>query len=76
MAVVVKKPAFLCNPVDKNGEDPTAPTHPEHLLCYTIKQTDVVKSVKHTSLFINNQFGPETVDAKKPALLCVPALTS
>jgi len=73
MTVTVKKPKFLCNPVDKNGEDPMAPTHPVHLLCYQIKQTDVVKFAKRTGLFINNQFGPETLDAKKPALLCVPA---
>ena len=76
MTVMVKKPQFLCNPVDKNGEDATAPTHPEHLLCYAIKQTDAVRFVKVTSLFVNNQFGPETLDAKKPALLCVPALTT
>ena len=76
MTVTVKKPAFLCNPVDKNGEYPTAPTHQEHLLCYAIKQTDPAKFTKRTGIFVNNQFGPETLDAKKPALLCVPALTT
>ena len=72
----VKKPAFLCNPVNKNGEDPTAPTHPNRLMCYQIKQTDAVKFAKRTGIFVNNQFGPETLDAKTPALLCVPALTT
>ncbi len=76
MTVIVKKPKYLCNPVDKNGEAPTAPTHAEHLLCYKIKQTDLTKFPKHTGLFVNNQFGPETLDAKKPAILCVPALTT
>lgn len=76
MTVTVKKPTFLCNPVDKNGEDPTAPTRPNHLICYQIKQTDPVKFAKRTELFVNNQFGPEALDAKKPALLCVPALTT
>jgi hypothetical protein len=74
MTVTVKKPAYLCTPVDKNGEDPTAPSHVSHLMCYQVKQTDTVKFAKVTGLFVNNQFGPETLDAKKPALLCVPAL--
>ena len=72
----MKKPEFLCNPVDKNGEDPTAPTHLDHLMCYLAKQTDAVKFAKLTGIFVNNQFGPEMLDAKKPALLCVPALTT
>jgi hypothetical protein len=74
MTVDVKKPKYLCNPVNKNGEDPTAPTHLQHRMCYQIKQTDLVPFVKITGIFVNDQFGPETVDAKKPQLLCVPAL--
>jgi hypothetical protein len=74
--VEVKKPTYLCNPVDKNGEDPSAPGHPDHPMCYQIKQKDPVKFAKLTGIFVNNQFGPETGDVKKPALLCVPALTT
>ena len=74
MTVDVKKPAFLCNPVDKQNEDPTAPTHVDHLMCYQAKQTDLVKFVKITGAFVEDQFGSETLDVKKPALLCVPAL--
>jgi hypothetical protein len=75
ITVDVKKPKYLCNPVDKNGEDPTAPTHVDHLLCYQIKQVKTEpKFEKVTGVFVRNQFGPETLDAKKPALLCVPAL--
>ena len=75
MHVDVKKPTFLCNPVDKNGEDPGAPTHVDHLMCYQIKQVKTEpKFLKHTPIFVNNQFGPETLDAKKPSKLCVPAL--
>jgi len=74
MTVDVKKPAFLCNPVDKQGEDPTAPNHVDHLMCYQAKQTDAVKFVKITGAFVEDQFGSETLDVKKPALLCVPAL--
>ena len=76
MTVEVKKPKFLCAPVDKNGEDPTAPSDLSHLMCYQAKQTDSVKFVKLTGVFVNNQFGSETLDVKKPALLCVPATTS
>ncbi len=74
MTVDVKKPAFLCNPVDKEGEDPTAPTHIDHLFCYKAKQVDAVKFVKIVGVFVNDQFGSETLDVKKPTMLCVPAL--
>jgi hypothetical protein len=76
MTVDLKKPKFLCAPVDKNGEDPTAPSDLSHLICYQAKQTDVVKFAKLTGVFVNNQFGSETLDVKKPALLCVPALVT
>jgi hypothetical protein len=74
MTVTVKKPKFLCNPVDKNGEDPTAPTHVNHLVCYQVKQLDAVRFAKITGVFVNNQFGPETLDVRKPSELCLPAL--
>jgi probable HAF family extracellular repeat protein/cysteine-rich repeat protein len=74
MAVDVRKPMFLCTPVDKNGEDPTAPEHPDRLMCYRVKQVDAVKFAKVTGVFVNNQFGPEQLDVKKPSELCVPAM--
>jgi hypothetical protein len=75
MHVDVKKPTFLCNPVDKNGEDPLAPSHVDHLMCYQVKQVKTEpKFLKVVSVFVNNQFGPETLDVKKPSELCVPAL--
>ena len=76
MTVDVQKPKLLCAPVDKNGEDPGAPQHLRHLMCYQAKQVDTVKFEKVTGLFVNNQLGPLTLDAKKPALLCVPALAT
>src|SRR5262249_54310456 len=33
----VQRPRFLCAPTDKNGEDATAPSHPDHLEDYAIK---------------------------------------
>lgn len=73
MTVEVRKPKFLCAPVDKNGEDATAPQHVGHLMCYQVKQVDAVKFAKRVGLFLNNQFGPEQLDATKPSLLCVPS---
>jgi hypothetical protein len=74
MHVDVKKPTYLCNPVDKNGEDPTAPTHLNHLMCYQVTQVKTeLKFQKVVGVFVNNQFGPEQLDVKKPSELCVPA---
>jgi len=74
MHVDVKKPTYLCTPVDKNGEDPTAPTHTDHLMCYQVKQVKTdPKFLKVVGVFVNNQFGPEQLDVKKPSELCVPA---
>src|SRR5437667_10336554 len=35
--VEVKKAKFLCAPTNKNDEDPSAPSHPDHLEDYGIK---------------------------------------
>ena len=74
--VLVKKPRHLCVPANKNGEDPTAPDHAGYLVCYQVKQTSLPKFVKVTGLFTRNQFGAETLDAKKHSTLCVPATTA
>jgi hypothetical protein len=74
MTVLVKKPRRLCAPVNKNNEEPGAENHPDHLMCYLVKQTSLPKFAKIVGINVNNQFGPETLDAKKPAELCVPAL--
>jgi hypothetical protein len=75
MTVDVRKPKFLCNPVDKQGEDPTAPAHTAHLMCYQVKQVKTEPQFqKVLGVFVNNQFGPEQLDVKKPSELCVPAL--
>src|SRR6185369_13004606 len=72
--VQVKKPSRLCVPVNKNNEEPGAETHADHLLCYQVKQTSFPRFVTVSPLFVNDQFGPETLDARKPKELCVPAL--
>jgi hypothetical protein len=74
MTVNVKKPRFLCNPVNKNGEGILDPV--THLMCYQVKQVDLVRFVKKVGVFVNNQFGSEQLDVRKPSELCVPATTT
>jgi hypothetical protein len=74
MTVDVKRPRRLCLPANKRNEEPGAENHPDHLMCYGIKQTSQPLFTTQSPLFINNQFGPLTLDAKRPLELCVPAL--
>jgi len=67
----VIKPKWLCNPVDKNGEEIMNPT--DHLMCYDVEPADGFKKNKKRSVFTNNQFGPEQLDVKKEKELCVPS---
>ena len=72
MRVDVKKPRYLCNPVNKNGEGITDPV--SHLMCYQIKQAKGdPKFGKRSGVFVNDQFGAARLDVKIPAELCVPA---
>jgi len=68
---LVIKPVRLCCPANKNGEDPTAPQHPGHILCYKAKsQTKFGTLVVQ----IDNQFGPDQVTLIHRRELCVPTL--
>lgn len=69
--VEIKKGFLWCNPVSKNGGPITAPA--DHLFCYKIKGANPV-SFPH--LATTNQFGAQTLFAKKPFLLCVPGTKS
>jgi hypothetical protein len=67
-SVVDIKKAFLwCNPVSKNG-GPIA-NNVDHLLCYKIKGPNLDPAPHIQSV---NQFGTQTLFAKKPFVLCVP----
>lgn len=68
----LKKPTRLCTPVDKNGEGIKNPG--THLLCYQAKPTK--GQPRHqpvSSIFVNNQFGPEILQTVKEEDLCVPS---
>jgi cysteine-rich repeat protein len=62
----------LCAPADKMGEDPTAPSDPDHLAGYKIKQTAPATSTIVGQTIVN-QFGTFVVQVKKPEYLLVPS---
>jgi len=72
--VTVKKPQYLCAPTDKNGEDPTAPSDPDHLTDFLIKPSTPFTTVP--ALHVTDQFGSLTIDVKKPYTLQVPSAKS
>src|SRR5262249_59279792 len=64
------KPARLCAPANKKNEDPTAPDHPGHLLCYKTKNS----AFGTVQTFTNSQFGPAQPLLIHRRELCVPSL--
>jgi hypothetical protein len=70
--VELRRLARLCNPADKNDEDPTAPTDPDHLTGYQLKQHDPRFDTQRDVIIIN-QFGVITADVSKPSLLLAPS---
>jgi hypothetical protein len=67
----VIKPLTLCAPASKNNEDPSAPLHPDHLLCYKAKSATNLGDI---TVSIDNQFGPDQLRLIHRRELCVPAL--
>jgi hypothetical protein len=68
--VDVRQPRELCAPADKNGENPGAEDHPNHLLCYDIKSR---QKFQDRDTFLNNQFGEQRFEVQGRDLLCVPS---
>jgi hypothetical protein len=66
------KPRWLCAPANKSGEDPTAPSHPEHLLCYKSRNSGL--QFVRRNAFTTDQFGNQTLDLIRRIELCVPSL--
>ena len=67
LTVDIKKPLHLCAPVNKNGEDPSAPGHPDHLMCYLVRGPRPVQK----TVFTDNQFGQDSFEFFGPRELCV-----
>jgi hypothetical protein len=73
--VDLKKLKRVCAPADKNMEDPTAPTDPDHLGVFTIKQrTPRFRPVK--GVIVENQFGSQSMMVTKPDRLLMPTAKS
>ena len=68
----VRKPKHFCNPVSKNGE-PVKDAN-AHLVCYQVKGVKGQPKHVRRTVFVNNQFGPETMTTIKESLLCVPSI--
>jgi hypothetical protein len=69
-----RQPKWLCLPTSKHGEDPEAPTHPWHLLCYQGRAT-----FPHPgTLYVTDQFGSTVLTSgfKRVFTFCVPSLKS
>jgi hypothetical protein len=67
--VTIVKPELLCAPADKNGEDPTAPTHSVSLTCYKVLGTPFGTVAAH----IANQFGTDDLTLIHRRELCLPS---
>ena len=73
----LKAPKRLCAPADKNAEDPGAPAHDMHLVCYPAKLTkEKPKQPKLVAQHVStrDQFGGGVLSAKAFEELCVPSL--
>ena len=69
--ITLTRPYRLCVPANKNGEDPTAPSHPNTLLCYRSKSSVRFGTVP---AHINNQFGTDDLLLIHRRELCVPTV--
>jgi len=72
--VTVERPLTLCAPTDKKNEDPTAPSHPDHLKAYRVRNE--VESALPKNVQVTNQFPTIHVDLIKPTHILVPTLKS
>ncbi len=70
ITVDIIRPLHLCVPVNKNNEDPGAPNHNQHLMCYKVRGP---RPQVPDQVFTNNQFGTDNFAVFGPRELCVPS---
>ena len=70
----VSAPHRLCNPADKNNEDPSAALNLNHLVGYKLRLTPPFRKLRGVT--VTNQFGSFVVDVVKPEYLFVPSAKS
>ena len=75
-AITVLRSKDLCAPVDKNGENPAAPSDPVHLVKYAISGIETAKFTKPKNVPVTTQFGTFVVDVGAPTQLMVPSSKS
>src|SRR5262249_27054378 len=73
VTVDLLKPARLCVPADLDGEDPSAPGRPAHLLCYRTQSNAAFGEV---DFFTRNRFGTDDGTLIHRRELCVPSVES
>jgi YVTN family beta-propeller protein len=80
--LIVKKLSKLCSPVNKQGEDPSAPNHPGHLTCYRVAAPSrflpklvqsPVPGVRPTVKINNANFNSNVLKLTGIRELCIPA---
>jgi len=70
--VDVKQPVRLCVPVDKNGEG--IPDSTAYLMCYLVRIDSSSQFTPAGQVFIDNQFGQDSLQSFKTTELCIPSL--
>lgn len=71
----LKKPTQLCVPANVNNQEPGAESHVVVLLCYQAKRPSIAPKFTAVSpVFVNNDYGPLTLNAVVNNQICVPAL--
>lgn len=75
-SVTVVRTHDFCTPVNKNGEDPTAPTNPLHFAAYVLDNLDSTLFSRPKGVGVTNQFGSFVVDIGAPVELYVPSSKS
>ena len=71
----IKTPRWLCNPVEKNGEE--IKNLDNHLMCFSVEPASgQPRHERIEDLSVNDQFGPGRADTKIERELCVPSTKS
>ena len=73
--IEVRRPRALCNPADVDGTDPSAPTDPDHLVAYDIRQ-QTPPFTRRNRVVVAHRYGTFVLDVVKPSVLLVPSAKS
>ncbi|MCC6850094.1 MAG: hypothetical protein IT294_16450 [Deltaproteobacteria bacterium] len=76
MTLDLKRPSRLCTAVDKRNEGILNPD--DNLMCYEVRTSSGTRRFTGPGgpVYIDNQFGPDTLKVTRPTELCVPSVVS